>query len=80
MPMKAITLLTCFIAVIFLTIHAEAQEKPVANNEIRLGYGVLTGPEMVNLFGIRIGKEIGAFMEWGFGFRGMVNVGISGKF
>ncbi|MEI7500821.1 MAG: hypothetical protein WCK84_10285 [Bacteroidota bacterium] len=34
----------------------------------------------VNAFGIRIGKEMGAFMEWGFGFRGIVNVGISGKF
>lgn len=34
----------------------------------------------VNVFGIRIGKEIGAYMEWGLGFRGVVNLGISGKF
>jgi hypothetical protein len=34
----------------------------------------------VNFFGIRVGKEIGAFMEWGMGFRGVFNVGISGKF
>ncbi|MCX6278046.1 MAG: hypothetical protein NT004_08105 [Bacteroidetes bacterium] len=34
----------------------------------------------VNAFGMRIGKEFGAFMEWGYGFRGIVNVGISGKF
>ncbi|MDD4603718.1 MAG: hypothetical protein PHF97_07920 [Bacteroidales bacterium] len=34
----------------------------------------------INAFGIRIGKEIGAFMEWGYGFRGVVNFGISGKF
>jgi len=34
----------------------------------------------VNAFGMRIGKEFGAYMEWGFGFRGIVNVGISGKF
>jgi hypothetical protein len=201
--MKTKTLLTCIVAVTILTLHVRAQEKPVANNEIRLGYGVLTGPEMVNslmsvwpaigikiftdtitdyrcsfygaasleymrvirpwlrigasvslnpistvikgnsgleftynyylltlmprvdfyyvnkglfsmysglqlgaslifwqdrtgkststdggisaafhvnAFGIRIGKEIGAFMEWGFGFRGIVNVGVSGKF
>ncbi|HNX85330.1 MAG TPA: hypothetical protein PKN12_00215 [Bacteroidales bacterium] len=29
---------------------------------------------------IRVGKEIGAYMEWGFGFRGLVNFGVSGKF
>ena len=34
----------------------------------------------VNAFGIRIGKEFGAYMEWGFGFRGVVNAGISAKF
>jgi len=34
----------------------------------------------VNLFGMRIGKEIGAFMECGYGFRGIVNFGVSGKF
>ena len=34
----------------------------------------------VNCFGIRVGREIGAYMEWGFGFRGLVNFGVSGKF
>ncbi len=34
----------------------------------------------INAFGLRVGKEIGAFMEWGYGFRGVVNFGISGKF
>jgi hypothetical protein len=34
----------------------------------------------VNAIGIRVGKEIGAYMEWGFGFRGIVNLGISGRF
>ncbi|MEI7982911.1 MAG: hypothetical protein WCI71_14760 [Bacteroidota bacterium] len=34
----------------------------------------------INAFGIRVGKEIGAYMEWGYGFRGTFNVGISGKF
>ncbi|MCK9203692.1 MAG: hypothetical protein M0P58_04545 [Bacteroidales bacterium] len=34
----------------------------------------------INAFGIRVGKDIGAFMEWGYGFRGVVNFGVSGKF
>lgn len=34
----------------------------------------------VNAFGIRVGKQLGAYMEWGYGFRGVVNIGISGKF
>jgi hypothetical protein len=34
----------------------------------------------INAFGVRVGKDIGAFMEWGYGFRGMVNLGISGRF
>lgn len=34
----------------------------------------------VNAFGIRIGKTIGAYMEWGVGYRGIVNFGISGQF
>lgn len=34
----------------------------------------------VNAFGIRIGKQIGGFMEWGFGFRGVVNLGLSARF
>ncbi|NCA75524.1 MAG: hypothetical protein EOM90_04250 [Alphaproteobacteria bacterium] len=34
----------------------------------------------VNGLGIRIGKEIGGFMEWGFGFRGVVNFGLSARF
>ena len=34
----------------------------------------------INAFGIRVGKDIGAYMEWGFGFRGTVNFGISGRF
>jgi hypothetical protein len=34
----------------------------------------------VNALGIRVGKEIGAYMEWGFGFRGIVNFGVSGRF
>jgi hypothetical protein len=34
----------------------------------------------VNAFGIRIGKEIGGYMEWGYGFRGIVNFGVSAKF
>jgi hypothetical protein len=34
----------------------------------------------VNIFGVRVGKEIGAFMEWGVGYRGTFNIGVSGKF
>ncbi|MCK9421724.1 MAG: hypothetical protein M0Q38_03930 [Bacteroidales bacterium] len=34
----------------------------------------------LNAFGMRLGKEIGAYMEWGYGFRGTFNIGISGKF
>jgi hypothetical protein len=34
----------------------------------------------VNAFGIRIGKEVGAFVEWGYGYRGLVNFGVSGRF
>jgi len=34
----------------------------------------------VNAFGMRVGKDIGAFMEWGYGFRGVVNFGVSGRF
>lgn len=34
----------------------------------------------LNAFGMRVGKQIGAYMEWGYGFRGAVNFGISGKF
>ena len=34
----------------------------------------------LNTIGMRIGKEIGGYMEFGFGFRGMVNFGISGRF
>lgn len=31
-------------------------------------------------FGVRIGKDIGGFMEWGIGFRGVVNFGLSARF
>jgi hypothetical protein len=31
-------------------------------------------------FGIRVGKEIGGYMEWGFGYRGVVNFGLSARF
>ena len=34
----------------------------------------------LNTIGMRIGKEIGGYMEFGFGFRGIVNFGISGRF
>lgn len=34
----------------------------------------------VNAFGIRVGKQIGGFMEWGFGFRGVANFGLSARF
>jgi hypothetical protein len=34
----------------------------------------------VNAIGMRIGKEIGGFMEFGFGYRGIMNFGISGRF
>ncbi len=34
----------------------------------------------INGFGIRIGKDIGGFMEWGYGFRGIFNFGVSAKF
>jgi hypothetical protein len=34
----------------------------------------------INAFGIRIGKEIGGYMEWGYGFRGIFNFGVSAKF
>jgi len=33
----------------------------------------------VNAFGIRVGKQIGGFMEWGYGFRGIVNFGLSAR-
>jgi len=33
----------------------------------------------LNMFGIRVGKQIGGFMEWGFGYRGVVNFGVSAK-
>ncbi len=34
----------------------------------------------INAFGIRIGKDIGGYMEWGYGFRGIFNFGVSAKF
>jgi len=34
----------------------------------------------VNGFGMRVGRQIGGFMEWGYGFRGVVNFGLSAKF
>jgi len=34
----------------------------------------------INAFGIRIGKDIGGYMEWGWGFRGVFNFGVSAKF
>jgi len=34
----------------------------------------------INAFGIRVGKQIGGFMEWGYGFRGVVNFGLSARF
>ena len=34
----------------------------------------------VNVFGIRMGKQIGGFMEWGYGYRGVVNFGVSARF
>jgi len=34
----------------------------------------------INAFGIRVGKDIGGFMEWGYGFRGVFNFGVSAKF
>jgi len=34
----------------------------------------------INAFGIRVGKDIGGFVEWGYGFRGVVNFGLSAKF
>ncbi|QIL41884.1 hypothetical protein G7074_23020 [Pedobacter sp. HDW13] len=34
----------------------------------------------VNALGIRAGKNIGAFAELGFGYNGIINVGISAKF
>lgn len=34
----------------------------------------------VNAFGIRAGKNIGAFAELGFGYNGIVNLGVSAKF
>jgi len=51
----------------------------------RLGSSTLTDTGVswafhVNAFGIRVGKGIGAYMEWGFGFRGVINFGISGRF
>ncbi len=34
----------------------------------------------VNLFGIRIGTVVGLYIEFGYGYSGIVNAGISGKF
>ncbi len=34
----------------------------------------------VDAFGVRVGKKIGGFIELGFGFGGIVKVGISGRF
>lgn len=34
----------------------------------------------VDAFGVRIGKQIGGFLELGFGFGGIVKIGISGRF
>jgi hypothetical protein len=34
----------------------------------------------VDAFGVRVGKQIGGFIELGFGFGGIVKVGISGRF
>lgn len=34
----------------------------------------------INALGVRIGKQIGGFMEWGFGYRGIVNFGVSARF
>ena len=34
----------------------------------------------IDALGIRIGKKIGAFVEAGFGFNGIIKVGLSGQF
>jgi len=33
-----------------------------------------------NFFGFRIGKEIAGYAEFGMGFKGIINIGISGRF
>jgi hypothetical protein len=34
----------------------------------------------INFFGLRVGKQIAGFIEWGYGHRGMVNVGVSARY
>ncbi len=40
----------------------------------------LSAAFQINGFGIRVGREIGGFVEWGYGFRGIVNFGLSARF
>jgi len=54
----------------------------VYNNRSGNGHSISSGAGFafhVNAFGFRMGKEIGGFMEFGYGFRGVVNFGISAR-
>jgi hypothetical protein len=33
----------------------------------------------VNMIGVRVGKQIAGFAEFGFGLKGLMNIGISAK-
>lgn len=42
--------------------------------------GCVTGAFHATVLGISVGKTIGGFMDWGFGYRGLVNFGIVARF
>ncbi len=53
---------------------------PPANSEMPGGTGNLNRiAYQANVMGIRVGKDIAGFMEFGFGYKGMVNLGVSAQ-
>ncbi len=53
---------------------------PPANSEMADETGSLNRiAYQANVMGIRVGKDIAGFMEFGFGYKGMVNLGISAQ-
>jgi len=53
---------------------------PPANSEMPGGTGTLNRiAYQANVMGIRVGKDIAGFMEFGFGYKGMVNLGVSAQ-
>lgn len=51
---------------------------PIAGESEKTNSGHATG--QMNLLGLRIGKKFGVFTEFGFGYKGIINLGASYKF